>query len=153
MNLHNTDEINQEDKPRAAIFAEYLAQGYEIGDNVLQKAIEVDRSQGISVRFTNLLNNTLKTLDEKTHASERAQTMDSTYHLSEKAENGRNMLTRYFEKALETAPGQRIRQFYESSEKQVVEIHQEAKRLAEMKKEKKRQSQAFGRNADGRRNL
>jgi hypothetical protein len=36
-------EFDQEDKPKAAIAAEYLAHGYTIGDHIIQKAIDVDR--------------------------------------------------------------------------------------------------------------
>lgn len=34
--------INQEDKPRSGIAAEYLAKGYVLSDNILERAIEMD---------------------------------------------------------------------------------------------------------------
>lgn len=42
-------DIDQEDKPKAAIAAEYLAHGYVLGDHIIQKAIEVDRGCGMDV--------------------------------------------------------------------------------------------------------
>ena len=38
-----TGTISQEDKPRAAIVAEYLAHGYVLSDHVIQQAIDLDR--------------------------------------------------------------------------------------------------------------
>ncbi|KAI5776541.1 hypothetical protein EDC01DRAFT_720028 [Geopyxis carbonaria] len=143
-------DFHQEDKPRAAIFAEYLSSGYVLGDAVLQRGIEFDRAQGITAKFAGLL----KTLDSKTHALDRAKTMDSQYHLSEKAEGARGLLGRYFEKALETGAGQKVRQFYQDGEKQVVEIHAEAKRLADFKKQQQAKTQegeqGLGKTADGK---
>ena len=142
--------IHQEDKPRAAIFAEYLAHGYEIGDNVLAKAIEVDQKQGITAKFSNLLTNTLKTLEDKTHVTQRAQAVDSQYNITDKAFGATSILSRYFEKALDTVPGRKVRDFYFKGEKEVMEIHQEALRLKELNKERKRQSGTFGESADGK---
>lgn len=39
----------------------------------------------------------------------------------------------YFEKALDTPTGRRVRDFYIQSEKQVQDIHNEARRLADLK--------------------
>jgi len=126
---------NQDSKPRATILAEMLAQGYSIGDAALQKAIEVDKSAGLTSRFYNLLS----ALDTKLHATERAKATDQTYHITDKAANLTNAATstfsRYFEKFAGTPTGNRIREFYNEGEKQVLDIHAEAKRLAELKKQ------------------
>lgn len=143
-------EIPQEQKPRTAIFAEYLAHGYIIADTTLQKAIEVDKQQGITAKFTNLLTNVLNTVDSKVHVAEKAKAADQQYHLTEKADAARGTLARYFEKAAETALGQRIRSFYSESEKQVLEIHEEAKRIAALKQEKSADQETFGKTADGK---
>ena len=39
----------------------------------------------------------------------------------------------YFEQALGTPTGQRVRNFYASGNKQVMDVHNEARRLADMK--------------------
>ncbi|KAF8541160.1 hypothetical protein BDD12DRAFT_776403 [Trichophaea hybrida] len=132
-------DLRQEDKPISAVFAEYLASGYKIGDAALQKAIELDHKHHLASKFATYLNNILSTLDSKTGASERAKEADQTFHLTEKAHE----LARYFEKALESPVGQKVRAFYQSGEKQVMDIHNEAKRLAGLKKE-------FGGSADGK---
>jgi RNA recognition motif-containing protein len=137
-------EIPQESKPRAAIFAEYLASGYVLGDTVLERGIELDKKHGLTTKFASYLTSALQAVDNTTHASDKAKSMDNQYHLTEKAMGAKQSLARYFEKALETGPGNKLRQFYASSEKQVLDIHNEAKRLAELKLQKKRQSQEFG---------
>lgn len=38
-------EISQEDKPRTAIAAEYLAAGYHLGDTAIERAIAADKGQ------------------------------------------------------------------------------------------------------------
>jgi len=112
----------------------------------LHKAIEIDKSQGITAKFAAYLHGVL----ERTRAVDKAKSVDSTYHISEKADTARTTLTRYFEKALDTAAGQRVRSFYSDAEKQVAEIHAEAKRLKELRQEKKRNSGTFGESADGK---
>merc|ERR1712169_121550 len=84
----DSDEITQEEKPRARIAAEYIAHGYVLGDQAIQKA-------------NNLLTG----------------------------------LTSYFEKAAGTPTGQKLVNFYTQSSKQVQDIHAEARRLADLKKQ------------------
>jgi hypothetical protein len=143
-------EIPQEAKSRSAIFAEYLANGYVLGDTVLQRGIELDKQHGLTAKFASFLTNTLQTIDSKTHASDTARTVDQQYKVSEKATSATTGLARYFEKALGTGAGQRLRQFYENSEKQVRDIHGEAKRLADMKINQKRRSQDIGGSGNGK---
>lgn len=121
--------LAQEDKPRSRIVAEYLAHGYVLSDQALQKAIALDSKHGISSRFTTVLNN----FDKKYHATERAKGLDESYKISDKAVSGWRGLNSYFEKALDTPTGRRIREFYIKSDKQVRDIHNEARRLADLK--------------------
>lgn len=123
------DDIAQEDKPRSRIVAEYLAHGYVLSDNVVQKAISMDQQHGVSNRFLTALTQ----FDQKTKASERAQAVDQKYGLSAKAGDGWRGLTSYFEKASTTPTGQRLRGFYEQGQKQVLDVHNEAKHLAALK--------------------
>jgi len=120
----------QEDKPKSAILAEYLSAGYAVGETALQKGIEFDKNAGISARFTDLLQN----LDSKFHATERAKNMDAQYHVTDKLKETQNTLAHYFETALSTPTGKKIRDFYSKGAKQAIDIHNEAKRLAELKK-------------------
>jgi hypothetical protein len=127
----DSDEITQEEKPRARILAEYLAQGYVVGDAAIQRAIELDSTHGVSSRFLN----TLQGLDSKYHATDRAKATDQTYGLSERTNSLLTGLSSYFEKAANTPTGQKIVQFYTQGQKQVQEVHAEARRLAELKKQ------------------
>jgi len=143
------DDFRQEDKPRTAVLAEYLSHGYVLGDDVLNRGIALDKQHGISAKFTGYLNSALQTIEQKTNATERAKTMDTQYGITNRAGTARSSLQRYFEKALDTPTGQKIRSFYSTGEKQVFDIHNEAKRLAEMRKQK-RSSQDLGATADGK---
>ncbi|KAI5852459.1 hypothetical protein DFP73DRAFT_532772 [Morchella snyderi] len=149
-NFGTTEEqLRQEDKPRTAILAEYLSHGYVVGDTALQKGIELDTKHGISATFTGYLTKALSTIDSTTHASTTARSMDSQYHVTDRALGAKNTLTTYFEKALGTPTGQKIRSFYSIGGKSLLDIHNEAKRLAELRKSENRRSAELGATADG----
>lgn len=122
-------DIAQEDKPRSRIFAEYLAHGYAISDRAIQNAIQLDNKHGVSSRFTNAL----QSFDAKYKASDRAKGIDASYGISDKANQGWRGINSYFEKALNTPTGQRLAAFYTQGDKQVRDIHTEARRLADLK--------------------
>merc|ERR1711964_356423 len=71
----DSDEITQEEKPRARIAAEYIAHGYVLGDQAIQKAIDLDTKHGVSNRFLSTLTN----LDQKYHATDKAKSVDQSY--------------------------------------------------------------------------
>jgi hypothetical protein len=127
----DSDEITQEEKPRSRILAEYLAHGYVVGDAALQRALELDQKHGVSDRFLTSLQN----FDKKYHATDRAKTADQSYGISSRANSVLTGLGSYFEKASNTPTGQRIVQFYTEGQRQVQDIHAEARRLADIKKQ------------------
>ncbi|KAF2144973.1 uncharacterized protein K452DRAFT_356317 [Aplosporella prunicola CBS 121167] len=129
------ENIDQEDKPRGRIIAEYLAHGYVISDKAITQALALDQQHGVSSRFTS----TLKSFDQKYKATEKAQAVDSKYAVTEKAMQGWRGLNSYFEKALGTPTGQKLRQFYEQGNKQVVDVHNEARYLADLKKQQQQE--------------
>ncbi|KAI9793218.1 MAG: hypothetical protein M1816_000639 [Peltula sp. TS41687] len=137
------DELEQEDKPRSRIMAEYIARGYAIGDQALQRAIEFDSKQGYSNRFTAALQN----FDSKYHATDRAKAVDASYHVTDRAKAAWSGLQSYFEKAMGTPTGQRVRAFYTQTEKQIADIHSEARRLAEIHKEEQGEKSSAGHSA------
>lgn len=125
-----SDDISQEEKPRARILAEYLAHGYVVGDAALERAIELDTTHGVSNRFLN----TIQNLDQKYHATDRAKAADTSYGISERANSFLTGITTYFEKASNNPTGQKVVDFYTASSRQVQDIHKEARRLADLKK-------------------
>jgi len=127
----DSDEITQDDKPRARILAEYLSQGYVVGDAAIQSAIELDSKHGVSSRFFG----TLQQLDSKYHATDRAKATDQSYGITQRATGFLNSLGSYFENVTNTPTGRKIVQFYTDGSKQVQEVHAEARRLAELKKD------------------
>ena len=124
-------ELRQEDKPRSRILAEYIAQGYGVGDKALQRAIELDKQHGFSNRFTMALSN----FDNRVKASDRAKSANTAYGITDRAQAGFRGLQSYFEKAMNTPTGHRVRTFYTQTEKQVLDIHNEARRLADLRKQ------------------
>ena len=62
---HTVHPIEQTDKPRTAIAAEYLARGYTLSDSILQRAIELDTQKGISTRFLSYIQGLDTTLGQK----------------------------------------------------------------------------------------
>lgn len=127
----DSDEITQEEKPRTRIFAEYLAHGYVVGDAAIQRAIELDQKHGVSSRFLG----TIQNLDTKYHATDRAKATDQNYGISNRANNLWLGLNSYFEKATNTPTGKKVVNFYLDGSRQVQEVHAEARRLADLKKE------------------
>ncbi|RDA90916.1 hypothetical protein CP533_4447 [Ophiocordyceps camponoti-saundersi (nom. inval.)] len=129
----NADDMNlsQEEKPRARVIAEYMANGYVIGDAAIQRAIQLDNKHGVSSRFVN----TLQNLDRKYHASDRAKATNESYGISQRANTWYNGIGSYFERASNTPTGRKLVKFYEDGARQVQDIHVEARRLADLKKE------------------
>ncbi|KYK55202.1 vip1 [Drechmeria coniospora] len=126
----DSDELTQEEKPRARILAEYLAHGYVVGDAAIERAIDLDKQHGVSNRFLT----TLQGLDTKYHASDRAKATDQNYGISQRANSLLTGIGSYFEKASNTPTGQKIVKFYTDGSRQVQDIHAEARRLADLKK-------------------
>ncbi|KAJ8110766.1 hypothetical protein OPT61_g6471 [Boeremia exigua] len=127
---HEGDHISQEQKPRARIVAEYLAHGYVISDKAIESALAADKQHGYSTKFLQ----TLQNIDSKTQASQKAQAVDQKLGLSNKALGAWAGLTSYFDKAQGTPTGQKLRAFYDQGNKTVMDVHNEARHLADLKK-------------------
>ncbi|KAG6336874.1 hypothetical protein ID866_2232, partial [Astraeus odoratus] len=136
--------IDQSDKPRAGIAAEYLAKGYKLHDHILQRAIEIDNKQGISKKFLSYIQGLDTSLGQRAlgpeqtisskvqstfyQARDRAKSIDEQKGLSKVAHE-------YYSKALSSPFGQRVYSFYTTTSKQVKDIHEEARRIVDQHKE------------------
>jgi len=136
---HTKTPIDQTDKPRAGIAAEYLAKGYELSDHILHRAIDMDNKQGISKRFLNYIKSLDTSLGARAlgpdrtisgqiqstlgTATQQARSMDEQKGISKTAGD-------YYSKALASPLGQKVFSFYTTTSKQVLDIHEEAKRIA-----------------------
>ncbi|OAA50656.1 vip1 [Metarhizium rileyi] len=127
----DSDEITQEEKPRARILAEYLAHGYVVGDVAIERAIELDTKHNVSNRFLS----TIQQIDQKYHATDRAKAADNSYGISQRANSFLTGIGSYFEKASSHPTGKKIVKFYTDGSRQVQDIHAEARRLADLKKQ------------------
>ncbi|KAF8967097.1 hypothetical protein BDZ97DRAFT_1917048 [Flammula alnicola] len=133
----------QSDKPRAGIAAEYLAKGYKLSDQILQRAIEIDSKQGISKRFLAYFHTLDKSVGERAlgpdqtisakvqttvdHAAQQARALDEQKGYSKIAHD-------YYLKAIASPFGQKVKAFYTETSKQVKDIHEEARRIADQEK-------------------
>ncbi|WVQ85455.1 hypothetical protein IAT38_007620 [Cryptococcus sp. DSM 104549] len=138
-----TGALEQEDKPKAAIVAEYLAHGYVLGDHIVQKAIDVDHKQGISSRFLNFFNSLDSTVGGKVVGENKTVTGKLQEHAAalgaktREVDQNRGISSKfndYYSKVFGTPLGQKVVKFYTTTQKQVLDVHEEAKRIAEEKK-------------------
>jgi len=136
---HAREGVEQSDKPRAGIAAEYIAKGYVLSDQVLHHAIELDNKHGISKTFLTYFHSVDTTVGQKTLGPDQtisgkvqegisvgighAKTIDEQKGISKRAGD-------YYARALGSPFGQRVRAFYTSTSKQVQDIHEEARRIA-----------------------
>jgi len=139
--------LDQSDKPRAGIAAEYLAKGYKLSDGILQRAIQLDAEKGISKRFLNYFQSVDSSIGAKTlgpdqtisgkvtstiqTATQHAKTVDEQKGYSKVAGD-------YYTSALGSHLGQRVRAFYTTTSKQILDIHEEARRIADEHKASQR---------------
>jgi hypothetical protein len=123
------DGISQDDKPRSRIIAEYLAHGYVLSDKIIEQALALDKQHGVSSRFTKALTD----FDTKYNATDKAKAADDKFGVSRSATQAWNSFNSYFDSAINTPSGQKLRQFYDVGNKQVLDVHNEARHLANLK--------------------
>jgi len=137
--------LDQSDKPRAGIAAEYLAKGYSLSDHILKRAIEIDSTQGISKNFLSYFQNLDKTVGHhalgpnQTITGKLQATIDAaTQHARGVDEQGgySKSAHEYYTNAITSPFGQQVRAFYTTTSKQIIDIHEEALRISNQQKEK-----------------
>jgi len=133
------EDVEQEDKPHSAIAAEYLAHGYLLSDAAIQQAIAKDQQYGISSRFLssfNALAGKAQALAQPhiDRASTKLSEFDEQQGLSLKAKAGATIGSKYYNAALASPLGSKVYAFYTSTQKQVLDVHEEALRIKEAKK-------------------
>jgi len=131
--------LDQSDKPRAAIAAEYLAKGYKLSDNVLLRAIQYDNEKGISTRFLNYFQSLDVSIGAKALGPDQKISSKFTSTIQTATQHARTVDEQkgytkvagdYYARALSSSFGQRVRSFYTSTSKQIFDIHEEARRIA-----------------------
>jgi hypothetical protein len=83
----------------------------------------------VSERFSK----TLANFDQRYRATERARAADDRAGLTRSATMAWNGVHSYFDKAINTDTGRKLRKFYEEGNKQVIDVHNEARHLANLK--------------------
>jgi hypothetical protein len=75
----------------------------------------------------------LSDFDGKYKATDKARGVDDRLGASKVATSAWNSISSYFDSGLNTQPGQKLRQFYDVGSKQVFDVHNEARHLANLK--------------------
>lgn len=141
--LTGASDISQEDKPKAAIVAEYLAHGYVLGDHVIQRAIDFDQKQGISNKFIDFFHSLDKGVgakvvgEDKTVSGKLNEQAAAVVAKTREVDQSRGVTAKfseYYNRVFSTGVGQKVQQFYTTTQKQVLDVHEEARRLADEKK-------------------
>ncbi|ODQ80836.1 hypothetical protein BABINDRAFT_34788 [Babjeviella inositovora NRRL Y-12698] len=130
------EDISQEEKPKTAILAQYLSHGYLLSDNLISKAIEHDQKNGYSSKFKGFLGS----LDSKYHIQQKSAEADKKYNVTDQFQQHKQTLDLYFDSAKQTGIGSKIHGFYLNAAKDAKEVHEEAKRLAALKKQQQEAS-------------
>ena len=135
------DDISQEEKPKLAILAQLLASGYQLSDELIDRAITIDKEQGISNKFKTFLSDLdskyLHTQDPDSNTSKninKAQYLLNSFASSVAKLPYLQKLQHYFDKASAHPYGIKISQFYEQVAREVKDVHAEATRLYNLKK-------------------
>jgi hypothetical protein len=132
--------LDQSDKPRAGIAAEYLAKGYKLSDGILQRAIHIDSEKGISKRFLNYFQSIDSSIGAKALGPEQTISGKVTSTIQTATQHARTVDEQrgyskvagdYYTRALGSNLGQRVRAFYTTTSKQILDIHEEARRIAD----------------------
>ncbi|KAK9368359.1 hypothetical protein V1509DRAFT_87727 [Lipomyces kononenkoae] len=126
-------DIQQEFKPKSAIIADILSHGYVLSDKAVLKSAEFDKQHGVSTTFQKFLNDIDTKYNISDRATETATTAESKYGIKERASQTKDIFQMYFDKALETPTGAKLRKFYADASKEAVDIHKEARRLADLR--------------------
>lgn len=96
--------VGQEDKPKTAIVAEYLAHGYHISDEITKRAIELDGKHGLSTKFKGYLSQLDRSLGEKLEKTAPAPSSAATTSRTEHTPSGPAALSSATEKVAAAMP-------------------------------------------------
>lgn len=142
----NNSDIDQESKPKSAVIAELLANGYVLQSSLVNKAIEFDQKNGISDRFRNFISG----LDNKYHLQEKNKQIvdeannrlgqaydqaNSQWNLEGYWNSGVRTWNSYFDKFKNDKYGSKVHDFYTKAATDAKAVNEEALRLAELKKQ------------------
>jgi len=137
----SSDELGQEDKPKAAIFAEILAAGYSLQDAIIEKGILFDAKYGVSDVFKQYLAHiqaNLKNLDQKFSVTEsvttRATDINNRYSVYDNAKYVIDQANEKVNNFLDTPTGKKIVEYLFCTQKQVTDVQSLARKIANEKK-------------------
>ena len=135
------DDVPQEEKPKYAIMAQLLASGYAVSDQLIDKAIATDKDKGYSNKFLSFLDKLdskyVHSKEPESTTSQSVQTASDKLTLWSNAFNKssyKQKLDHYYISAANSKYGKLVHNFYKSLAKDALDVHEEARRLADLKK-------------------
>lgn len=131
----NYDDIDQEEKPKYAIMAQLLAQGYDIGDSVIDKSIKFDKEHGYSQKFKEFVLKLDKNSVQLQNPESTASKFLNDIKVSGDSYFKKLQLNKYFQKVSNHPVGTKIHDFYTTLINDAKDVHEEAKRLKTLKHE------------------
>lgn len=138
-------DIDQESKPKSAIIAELLANGYVLQSSLVDRAVAFDQQHGLTDRFRNFISG----LDQKYHLQEKNQQLvdqantqlgqayqqaNSQWGLEGHWNEGVRTLNSYLDRFKKDKYGSQVHDFYKKAASDAKAVNDEALRLAELKK-------------------
>lgn len=128
---HSAD-LHQEDKPKYAVLAELLSHGYSLSDDVVKKAADLDKKNGLSDNYQNFI----KSLNEN---KEKCPVIRGEEKIGKAYEN--SDLKKYFDNLSDeishSKGGLTVSQFYQKVANDVNSIRDQAKKLAKERQHSK----------------
>ncbi|SJX66296.1 related to SSP120-secretory protein [Sporisorium reilianum f. sp. reilianum] len=96
--------VGQEDKPKTAIIAEYLAHGYTISDEITKRAIDLDSKHGLSTKFKGYLSQLDRSLGKQLEKAAPSASASTTTQSTEHTPSGPAALASATEKVAAAMP-------------------------------------------------
>lgn len=125
-------DLHQEDKPKYAVLAEILSHGYTLSDDVVKKASELDKKNGLSENYQKFI----KSLNEN---KEKCPVIRGEEKIGKAYEN--SDLKKYFDNLsndiANSKGGLTVSQFYQKVANDVNAIRDQAKKLAKERQQSK----------------
>lgn len=139
------DDIEQEEKPKYAIMAQLLAQGYEVGDSVIEKSIKFDKEHGYSQKFKDFVLTLDKNSVQFQNPESKASKLLNDIKVGSDNYFKKIPVNKYYQKVSNHPLGAKIHDFYTSLVIDAKDVHEEAKRLKSLKqKEQTPETQTTG---------
>ncbi|KAG4302926.1 hypothetical protein PCANB_000757 [Pneumocystis canis] len=120
-----------------------LSYGYVFSDNTFQKGIEFNEKHKISEHLLSIMQSVfkkIKVINDKYSIDKKLKNFNSKYDILDTLKKKINIIMHYFQLTMNTKIGNKIYTFYIKFCEKCRNIHEEARRLANLKQKKLKQT-------------